>query len=102
MLAWLRRSAETLHTQRDYLTQLDSAIGDADHGTNMDRGFQAVLAKLPDVGDAESARFSRPSAPPVSTVGGASGPLDGTAFLRAGVALAGKQELTAADAVTGL
>src|SRR5256884_7282849 len=43
---WLEQAAASLHEQRDYLTQLDAAIGDADHGTNMDRGFTAVVAKL--------------------------------------------------------
>lgn len=103
VLAWLRRSAALLHEQRDYLTQLDSAIGDADHGTNMDRGFTAVLAKLPDVADADIGTILKTVGTTlVSTVGGASGPLYGTAFLRAGTALAGKQELTAADIALGL
>ena len=43
---WLEQAAASLREQRDYLTQLDAAIGDADHGTNMDRGFTAVVAKL--------------------------------------------------------
>ena len=86
---WLEGSAATLHEQRDYLTQLDAAIGDADHGTNMDRGFASVVAKLGELDD---------STPPgkllvaagstlVSTVGGASGPLWGTALRRAGRSL---------------
>lgn len=103
VLAWLRRSAETLREQRDYLTSLDAAIGDADHGTNMDRGFQAVVAKLPDVADADIGTILKTAGTTlVSTVGGASGPLYGTAFLRAGMALTGKQELTGQDVVTGL
>jgi len=86
---WLETSAAALHDQRDYLTQLDAAIGDADHGTNMDRGFASVVAKLGELDD---------STPPgkllvaagstlVSTVGGASGPLWGTALRRAGRSL---------------
>ncbi|HEV8192291.1 MAG TPA: dihydroxyacetone kinase subunit DhaL [Ktedonobacterales bacterium] len=103
VLAWLRRSAEILHEQREYLTSLDAAIGDGDHGINMDRGFQAVLTKLPDVADADIGTMLKAVGTTlVSTVGGASGPLYGTAFLRAGTALAGKQELTASDVVTGL
>lgn len=103
VLAWLRRSAEALREQRDYLTSLDAAIGDADHGTNMDRGFQAVVAKLPDVADADIGTILKTVGTTlVSTVGGASGPLYGTAFLRAGMALTGKQELTGQDVVTGL
>ena len=48
-LRWLKRLGQVLHENRDYLTQLDSAIGDADHGINMDRGFKAVIDKLPTV-----------------------------------------------------
>jgi phosphoenolpyruvate---glycerone phosphotransferase subunit DhaL len=103
ILTWLRRSAEELHAQRDYLTQLDAAIGDADHGINMDRGFTAVLDKLPAVAEADIGTILKTVGTTlVSTVGGASGPLYGTAFLRAGTALAGKQELQPADIVAGL
>lgn len=103
-LAWLQRSASRLHEQRAYLTDLDAAIGDADHGTNMDRGFTAVMAKLQaegapaDVG----AVLKTVGATLVSTVGGASGPLYGTAFLRAGMALAGKTALEPGDIEDGL
>lgn len=103
VLAWLRRLAEELHQQREYLTGLDAAIGDADHGTNMDRGFAAVSAKLPDLQDADIGTILKTVGTTlVSTVGGASGPLYGTAFLRAGMALTGKQELTAEDVAAGL
>jgi phosphoenolpyruvate---glycerone phosphotransferase subunit DhaL len=103
ILAWLRRSAEELHAQREYLTELDAAIGDGDHGINMDRGFTAVLDKLPSVTDADVGTILKTVGTTlVSTVGGASGPLYGTAFLRAGTALAGKQELQSSDVVTGL
>jgi dihydroxyacetone kinase-like protein len=104
MLAWLQRSASKLHEQRAYLTDLDAAIGDADHGANMDRGFTAVMAKLQaegapaDVG----AILKTVGATLVSTVGGASGPLYGTAFLRAGMALAGKEALEPGDIEDGL
>src|SRR5579885_383932 len=103
ILAWLRRSAEVLHEQRDYLTTLDAAIGDADHGINMDRGFTAVMDKLPSVAEADIGTILKTVGTTlVSTVGGASGPLYGTAFLRAGTALAGRQELQPADVATGL
>jgi phosphoenolpyruvate---glycerone phosphotransferase subunit DhaL len=103
ILSWLRRSAEELHAQREYLTELDAAIGDGDHGINMDRGFTAVLDKLPSVTDADVGTILKTVGTTlVSTVGGASGPLYGTAFLRAGTALAGKQELQSSDVVTGL
>jgi dihydroxyacetone kinase-like protein len=102
VLAWLRRSAQTLHEQRQYLTDLDAAIGDADHGTNMDRGFTAVMDKLPSVAEADVGMILKTVGTTlVSTVGGASGPLYGTAFLRAGTALAGKQELQPSDVVLG-
>ncbi len=75
--------ADRLHDRRDELTQLDSAIGDADHGINMDRGFTAVRAKL-DGGDADTlgAAAKLVGMTLISTVGGASGPLYGTFFLR--------------------
>jgi len=103
ILSWLRRSAEELRVQREYLTELDAAIGDGDHGINMDRGFTAVLEKLPSVSEADIGTILKTVGTTlVSTVGGASGPLYGTAFLRAGTALAGKQELQASDIVAGL
>lgn len=103
VLTWLQQSAAVLHEQRDYLTSLDAAIGDADHGINMDRGFTAVLAKLQDMTDADIGTILKTVGTTlVSTVGGASGPLYGTAFLRAGIALAGKQELMASDVADGL
>jgi dihydroxyacetone kinase-like protein len=92
-----------IHEQAAYLTELDSAIGDADHGVNMDRGFTAVMAKLPNVAEADVGSVLKAvGATLVSTVGGASGPLYGTAFLRAGMALAGKQELEVEDVVLAL
>jgi phosphoenolpyruvate---glycerone phosphotransferase subunit DhaL len=78
---WIARVASTIADQADYLTQLDSAIGDADHGVNMNRGFAAVTQALADyeaatVGDL----LVRVGTTLVSRVGGASGPLYGTAF----------------------
>ena len=98
-LAWLQRSAHKLREQRDYLTSLDAAIGDADHGANLDRGFTAVMAKLQNDSAAADigAILKTVGSTLVSTVGGAAGPLYGTAFLRAGMALAGKETLTSAD-----
>ena len=102
-LRWLQHFAQTLHENRDYLTQLDSAIGDADHGINMDRGFKAVNDKLPSVVGMDIGSILKTVGTTlVSTVGGASGPLYGTAFLRAGVATAGKHELYEADVITML
>jgi dihydroxyacetone kinase-like protein len=100
ILHWLERIAEVLHENASYLTQLDSAIGDADHGSNMDRGFQAVRAKFPAMAGTDiAAQLKTVGTTLVSTVGGASGPLYGTAFLRASAASANKQELSSADVV---
>ena len=102
IVAWLVAYAEALAANKDYLTQLDSAIGDADHGINMDRGFQAVAAKLtaqpaaPAEGDI-GATLKGAGMTLISTVGGASGPLYGTLFLGMAAATAGKLELTLED-----
>src|SRR6266700_7433096 len=102
-IRWIRRVAQVLHENRDYLTELDSKIGDADHGINMDRGFRAVGEKLPDAASADIGLVLKTVGMTlVSTVGGASGPLYGTAFLRAGVATSGKQELDEAGLVAML
>jgi phosphoenolpyruvate---glycerone phosphotransferase subunit DhaL len=83
LLAWVREFARLVAADRELLTRLDSAIGDADHGVNMDRGMTAVLAALADEAPATpAALFKRTGMTLVSTVGGASGPLYGTAFLR--------------------
>lgn len=103
LVASLRRIAQVLHEQRQYLTELDSAIGDADHGFNMDRGFTAIEAKLDSVeGQDAGSVLKMVASTLISTVGGAAGPLYGTAFLRAGMALTGKTTLTLEDCVTGL
>ena len=100
MVRWIQQVAIVLHENRDYLTQLDSPIGDADHGINMDRGFKAVIEKLPTVANMDIGSILKTVGTTlVSTVGGASGPLYGTAFLRAGVATSGKNELYEADVV---
>jgi dihydroxyacetone kinase-like protein len=102
-LRWLKQLANVLHENRDYLTQLDSPIGDADHGTNMDRGFKAVADKLPGMANMDIGSILKTVGTTlVSTVGGASGPLYGTAFLRAGMATSGKHELYESDMVSML
>jgi dihydroxyacetone kinase-like protein len=98
LTAWLRLSADRIHEQATALTALDRAIGDGDHGINMDRGFAAILATLDEteapvaeaLNEAEaSATLLRTAGKRlISTVGGASGPLYGTAFLRAASAIA--------------
>lgn len=102
-IRWLQQVAVVLHENRDFLTQLDSPIGDADHGINMDRGFQAVVEKLPAIAGMDiGSMLKTVGSTLVSTVGGASGPLYGTAFLRAGITSAGKHELDEADVVSML
>ena len=86
--AWIRACAERVHDDAALLTDLDAAIGDADHGSNLDRGMRAAVAKI----DGESfasagALLKTVGMTLVSTVGGASGPLYGTFFLRCGGAL---------------
>ena len=98
VLAWIQAFANAIAENKNHLTQLDSDIGDGDHGTNMDRGFQAVAAKLPDLADKDiGAILKAVGMTLVSTVGGASGPLYGTFFLQAGTATSGKLELSLAD-----
>jgi dihydroxyacetone kinase-like protein len=97
-LAWIKACANVLAENRDYLTQLDAAIGDADHGANMDRGFKAVMTKIPEFGDKDIGTiFKTVGMTLISTVGGAGGPLYGTFFLQAGMKTAGKMELNLAD-----
>jgi dihydroxyacetone kinase-like protein len=103
VLDWIKAYAAIINANKDYLVQLDSAIGDGDHGANMDRGFQAVLGKLPGVLDKDiGAIFKTVGMTLVSTVGGAGGPLYGTFFMQLGAATAGKMELTLADWVAAL
>ncbi len=96
--AWLRRFTQTVHDGAGHLTQLDSAIGDADHGTNMDRGLKAVTEVLDKEDfDTPDALFKKVGMTLVSTVGGASGPLYGTFFLRFGSALQGVDPIGAKE-----
>ena len=89
-VSWLRDVAGVLHENAAYLTELDSAIGDADHGANLDRGFQAVVAVLDETSfESADELLKKAGMTLVSKVGGASGPLYGTFFLRFGTALAG-------------
>src|SRR6266513_2110630 len=98
VVRWIRAFAHVIAQNRDLLTDLDSAIGDADHGINMNRGMTAVLAKLDGNGSADiGALLKTVGMTLVSSVGGAGGPLYGTLFLRLGAAAAGKEELTDQD-----
>jgi|ERR1700730_2713996 dihydroxyacetone kinase-like protein len=95
ILAWLQRYAEEIAKQKDLLTQLDAAIGDADHGANMHRGFQNVITKTAPMGDQDIGAILKTAAMTlISTVGGASGPLYGTLFLQASMAAGPKKEIT--------
>jgi phosphoenolpyruvate---glycerone phosphotransferase subunit DhaL len=100
VLAWLTALQEVYAENKQLLTDLDAAIGDADHGINMDRGFTAVKAELGTnvPGDVQSI-LQAAATVLIRTVGGAAGPLYGTFFLRASVATSGKTELDAADVV---
>ncbi|WP_029289381.1 dihydroxyacetone kinase subunit DhaL [Cellulomonas sp. HZM] len=100
-LDWVRRSAEVVAEHRDELVELDRQIGDGDHGENLDRGFRAVVVKLDaldeppaTVGDV----LKLVATTLMSTVGGAAGPLYGTAYLRAAKAT-GVAELDSAGVV---
>ena len=95
---WLRRAAAVFAEQHAYLTQLDSDIGDSDHGANLARGFQAVTAKLPAwEGGEPAALFKNVAMTLIGTVGGASGPLYGSFFLDAAKAATGKAKIGLAD-----
>jgi phosphoenolpyruvate---glycerone phosphotransferase subunit DhaL len=94
VLDWMNRFAESMEEHRAELVALDTAIGDGDHGTNMDRGMRKAIEKLeaqdqPDAG----AVLKTVAMALVSSVGGAAGPLYGTLFLQMGTALAGKDEI---------
>lgn len=100
---WFEAAAASLREQRDYLTQLDAAIGDADHGTNMDRGFTAVVEKLEGLDDTPPGKLlTTVGSTLVSTVGGASGPLWGMALRRAGRALGSGEEYDGEQLATAL
>jgi dihydroxyacetone kinase-like protein len=94
VLRWVRTFAAEIEANKEYLTQLDAAVGDADHGINMQRGMSAVLGKLDAAGaDDIGGLLKTVGMTLVSTVGGAGGPLYGTLFLQMGTATAGKGEL---------
>jgi len=119
---WLRLTAERLHDQAANLTQLDQAIGDGDHGINMDRGFTAVVAMLDsqaapngvafgvgvgagvgeDSGEAVGGLLRQAGQTLIKTVGGASGPLYGTALLRAAAVFSRVQDPCMADTVAAM
>jgi dihydroxyacetone kinase-like protein len=100
---WVRAFAKLVAENKDSLTDLDAAIGDGDHGANMDRGMRAVLATLDeDTPPTASALFTKVGTTLLSTVGGASGPLFGTLFLRVGAALGDTTEISLPRLATAL
>jgi dihydroxyacetone kinase-like protein len=100
IIQWIEAIALVLEQNKNYLTELDAAIGDADHGINMNRGFQKVVSQLPTVADKDIGSILKTvSMTLISSVGGASGPLYGTMFLRSSTTVAGKSELTDEDMV---
>jgi phosphoenolpyruvate---glycerone phosphotransferase subunit DhaL len=91
---WMRRFAGEMGEHRQELVRLDTAIGDGDHGTNMDRGMRKALEKLDSAEQADPGAVLKTVAMAlVSSVGGAAGPLYGTLFLQMGTALAGQEEV---------
>lgn len=103
VIRFLERAAERIAAARDELTHLDAMIGDADHGANLDRGFTAVVARLRERdGDSIGAILRSSGATLVSTVGGSSGPLYGTALIRAGAAFGERNSATPAELLTAL
>ncbi|MBO9317486.1 MAG: dihydroxyacetone kinase subunit L [Chloroflexus sp.] len=103
VIRFLQLVAERVKEQRDYLTKLDAAIGDADHGVNLDRGFSTVMSKLPTATDRSiSGLLKLTGMTLISTVGGASGPLYGTAFLRAGTAIGDRATIGAEELIAAL
>jgi phosphoenolpyruvate---glycerone phosphotransferase subunit DhaL len=87
-----------IEEQKEYLTELDAVIGDADHGANMHRGFKAVLVKLPTVEDKDVGTILKTVGMTLlSTVGGAGGPLYSTLFMQAGNVLNGKDEISLSE-----
>jgi dihydroxyacetone kinase-like protein len=94
LIDWLKKLDAVYTEQKDLLSKLDSDIGDGDHGVNMARGFNAVVSAIDSSPPADiGAAFKTVSMTLIKTVGGASGPLYGTFFLRAAAGFAGKQEL---------
>jgi len=98
IIKWLYRTASVIEENKDFLTQLDAAIGDAEHGINMEQGFKVVARQLPSVTDNDIGSVLRSAGMALlSSVGGASGALYGTFFTRAGTAASGKYELDTRD-----
>lgn len=98
LIDWITIYAQEISANKEQLTALDAAIGDADHGINMDRGFREVMQRMPSLQEQDlGSMFKGIGMTLLSKVGGASGPLYGTLFLRMGVASGSKEELSLAE-----
>ena len=98
IVQWLENAAAKFEQEKDYLTELDRQIGDADHGINMNRGFSKVMEKLPEVADKDIGTIMKTTGMALlSSIGGASGPLYGTFFLRGAASVSAKEELDLAE-----
>ncbi|WP_138268809.1 dihydroxyacetone kinase subunit DhaL [Anaerofustis stercorihominis] len=103
LIELIKNIAKKIEEEKQFLTDLDSEIADGDHGINMARGFEAVEAKLDTVKDKDCGTILKTVGMTlVSTVGGAAGPLYGTAFMKAGMVLAGKEELNGEDFIKSM
>jgi dihydroxyacetone kinase-like protein len=101
VIAVIKDIAARIDQDWQFLTDLDQAIGDGDHGINLHRGFTAVLQKLPEDKDIGTI-LKTVGMTLVSTVGGASGPIYGTAFMKMGMKLAGKEEMSREELLAAL
>ena len=103
LIELIKNIAKKIEEEKHFLTDLDSEIADGDHGINMARGFEAVEAKLDTVKDKDCGTILKTVGMTlVSTVGGAAGPLYGTAFMKSGMVLAGKEELNGEDFIKSM
>lgn len=103
LIELIKNIAKKIEEEKQFLTDLDSEIADGDHGINMARGFEAVEAKLDTVKDKDCGTILKTVGMTlVSTVGGAAGPLYGTAFMKSGMVLAGKEELNKEDFIKSM
>jgi len=100
LLTMIKNIGEAIKENKEFLTDLDTAIGDSDHGINMSKGFNTVLEKLDSLADKDCGTILKTTAMTlISTVGGASGPLYGTAFLKAALVVNGKVYIDRKDTV---
>ena len=103
MIEILKAIAAKIELEKDYLTELDNEIADGDHGVNMAKGFNAVVAKLDTMAGKDIGSLLKTTGMTlVSTVGGSAGPLYGTAFMKAGAALKDKMEIDGNDLVAAI